>query len=618
MQAQDLIKKCWPDWELGDKLGQGSFGEVYEIVDPVNPEGGTYAVKVIRYPPREANEGVEEYGLSTREDIEEYYRPVMQNLINEIRIMERLRTSGNIVVLYEYKIIEEHDPFCWNIALRMEKLESLTDYKRRHTLTEKEILDLGIDISKAIAICHESNIIHRDIKESNIFRSQHGSYKIGDFGISKHIENTQASLSHKGTLNYMAPEIYRGEPYGYNVDTYSLGLVLYRLLNRGRIPFLPPEGKINARQSEEANDRRLNGEILPPPVDGSPELITIIEKACHPDPKKRYASAEELKEDLIAQRYAQKFRAPRYEEERTEIDDRTEIDERTEVDRGTETATEVILPDRQSPPQPRRIEKTEVIHDNTRTETLHDQSWTERSQNREGQSQEYTSSQWNTAPQWNTRENTDKPQEKPKNTAKIIALIGAVFLVMLIGILLLTNQSSGEKLLGRIDEIKKDREIFELRAGEGEDYQIQYYAHSSEEEITYKGKYLGEMKSGKPNGLGVFAYVNPQDGYKELLIGEWKNGVFEGEGETRYYQPEYAKERAKDFPEEDRERVERQITKVYDIGTFKNFELNGQGKEYGADESVLQEGEFRDDSLYNGTFYFPTGETFEIRDGKAQ
>ena len=176
----------------------------------------------------------------------------------------------------------------------------------------------------------------------------------------------------------------------------------------------------------------------------------------------------------------------------------------------------------------------------------------------------------------------------------------------------------GEKLLGRIDEIKKDREIFELRAGEGEDYQIQYYAHSSEEEITYKGKYLGEMKSGKPNGLGVFAYVNPQDGYKELLIGEWKNGVFEGEGETRYYQPEYAKERAKDFPEEDRERVERQITKVYDIGTFKNFELNGQGKEYGADESVLQEGEFRDDSLYNGTFYFPTGETFEIRDGKAQ
>ena len=225
MLAYELVQKCWPGWELKTKLGQGSFGEVYEIVDPVNPEGGSYALKIIRYPQSDTRANTEGMGLSTLEDLKEYYRPVMQNLINEIRIMERLRTSGNIVVLYEYKIIEEHDPFCWNILLRMEKLESLTDYKRRHTLTEKEILDLGIDISKAIAICHESNIIHRDIKESNIFRSPHGSYKIGDFGISKHIENTQASLSHKGTLNYMAPEIYRGERYGYNVDTYSLSLI---------------------------------------------------------------------------------------------------------------------------------------------------------------------------------------------------------------------------------------------------------------------------------------------------------------------------------------------------------------------------------------------------------
>ena len=612
MQAQELIRKCWPEWELGDKLGQGSFGEVYEIRDPANPEGGTYAVKIIRYPQREGNEGLEEYGLSTREDIEEYYRPVMQNLINEIRIMERLRTSGNIVVLYEYKIIEEHDPFCWNIALRMEKLESLTDYKRRHTLTEKEILDLGIDISKAIAICHESNIIHRDIKESNIFRSPHGSYKIGDFGISKHIENTQASLSHKGTLNYMAPEIYRGEPYGYNVDTYSLGLVLYRLLNRGRIPFLPNEGKLNARQVEDANGRRLSGETLPPPVDGSPGLIAIIEKACNPNPRERYQSAEEMKEALIRQRYTQETPETTYD------DEPTEIDERTEIDVGTDTATEVIFPDRQTPPplEPRRsMEKTEADDESIWAQTSQDRG--DRSQEKRQTTSRQNADRETTAPsqedpvpkwsdQWNNRRNTHLPTEKPKKKGKIIAIIAALLCVVLAGIFLIQRQSEA-KLLARIDEIKNDRDVFELRAGEGEDYQIQYYSHADGKEITRKGKYLGEMKSGKPNGLGVFAYIVSKTGSNHLWIGEWKDGVFEGKGEERIYDPKWAKENAKSYLG-DSMVAERQKTKLYFLGMFKNFELNGQGEICYADGSPCYEGEFKDDQLNGrGKIYYVSG-----------
>lgn len=247
MQAQELIRKCWPGWEIGEKLGQGSFGEVYEIADTANPGSGSCVVKIIRYSQETEQENIEDLVLST---------------LNAARMMEQLSSFSNIVALYDYQTVEEEDPYCWNIALRMEKLESLTDYKRRRTLTEEEILDLGIDISKALSICHANKIIHGNIKETNLFRSPYGNYKISDFGISQHIENTQASFSRQGAMNYMAPEICRGERYGYNVDTYALGLVLYRLFNRGRIPFLQND---DPRQVEEANCRRLSGEILPPP-----------------------------------------------------------------------------------------------------------------------------------------------------------------------------------------------------------------------------------------------------------------------------------------------------------------------------------------------------------------
>ncbi len=104
-------------------------------------------------------------------------------------------------------------------------------------MTRQQILRLGMDMCQALIACERANVIHRDIKVDNVFFNGFDSFKLGDFGISKQLEKTQSALSQKGTNMYMAPEVFRAEKYDHTVDIYSLGIMLYRLLNRGVFHF---------------------------------------------------------------------------------------------------------------------------------------------------------------------------------------------------------------------------------------------------------------------------------------------------------------------------------------------------------------------------------------------
>jgi hypothetical protein len=98
----------------------------------------------------------------------------------------------------------------------------------------------------------------------------------------------------------MAPEVYKGEKYDSKVDVYSLGLVMYRLLNNGRMPLIPQDKKVVLRgDSDEAFERRMQGETLPAPSMADETLAKTICKACEYRVSNRYATPAEMKRDLM-------------------------------------------------------------------------------------------------------------------------------------------------------------------------------------------------------------------------------------------------------------------------------------------------------------------------------
>ena len=181
----------------------------------------------------------------------------------------------------------------------MEFLTPLTSYIANKEITVKDVARIGIDICKALEVCEKEKIIHRDIKPENIFVSSREDFKLGDFGIAKKLENTSVSLTKKGTLSYMAPEVYKGQPYTASVDIYSLGIVLYRLLNYNRNPFMPPyPERIQYHHREEARVRRMSGEPLPPPISAPEDFARVILKACAYDPANRFPDARSMRQAI--------------------------------------------------------------------------------------------------------------------------------------------------------------------------------------------------------------------------------------------------------------------------------------------------------------------------------
>ena len=288
-------------WTISEKLDEGSVGELFRI-RKTDAFGNEYssALKVISIPAGGEGEMRAVMASGVAEDeLEEYYQGLITNASNEFGILSRLKGNSNIISYEDHEIIRHKDSFGWDILIRMEEVTPLLEYASHHEMTESDVLKMGIDVCRGLALCSRSQIIHRDIKPENIFVSDAGVFKIGDFGIARIVDQTKTSLSRKGTYIYMAPEMFRGDPYTESVDVYSLGLVMYKYLNHGRAPFMPdwPQ-KIVYEDSENAFLKRLSGAKIPEPANGSPRLKEIVCKACAYNSADRYANAQEMLEDL--------------------------------------------------------------------------------------------------------------------------------------------------------------------------------------------------------------------------------------------------------------------------------------------------------------------------------
>ncbi len=295
--SDDIQNVSWPGWETIRLIGRGSFGAVYEIERKVFNDTEKAALKVISIP---QNSGDIEEMYSDgydEESITSTFQSHLESIVAEYSLMRKLNGSANIVNCDDVRYVQHDDGIGWDIFIKMELLTPLTKAVPSD-ISDETVIKIAKDMCGALELCKKHGIVHRDIKPQNIFMSEHGDYKLGDFGIAKTVEKTMGGTK-IGTYKYMAPEVYNNQPYGCGADIYSLGLVLYWLLNDRRMPFMPlPPEKLKAGMEESSRNRRLSGETLPEPVHGSKELKRIVLKACAYNPHERYQTATEMLQDI--------------------------------------------------------------------------------------------------------------------------------------------------------------------------------------------------------------------------------------------------------------------------------------------------------------------------------
>ncbi|MDF1664545.1 MAG: protein kinase [Planctomycetota bacterium] len=268
-QAPDVIGP----YHLIRELGRGGIGIVYEAIH--QGLNRRVALKTILSTKQENKEALERFEI-------------------EAHSMARLR-HPNIVPIYDVG----KDSGMVYLAMELASSGTLADrLKAQGKLEVQEALTLCAKLASGLHHAHTQNIIHRDMKPSNVLSSENGEPLITDFGLAKRIDEdrdiskTGALL---GTLSYMPPEQLEGKHCRIDgrADVYALGATLYEMLT-GEPPFA-------ARQGQELLVAIL---VMPPPKlsdssdDKFPsEVETILTRCLAKDPDDRYETAADLAED---------------------------------------------------------------------------------------------------------------------------------------------------------------------------------------------------------------------------------------------------------------------------------------------------------------------------------
>ncbi|HEY0682562.1 MAG TPA: serine/threonine-protein kinase [Steroidobacter sp.] len=208
----------------------------------------------------------------------------------------------NIARLYDAGVDDFGRPF---MAMEFVEGQTIDQYCGHHELTVEQILQLILQVARAVAHAHARLVVHRDLKPSNILVTADGSVRLLDFGVAKLLENQPGEQTQFAvrafTPEYAAPEQINGEPVSTATDVYSLGVVSYRLLT-GLLPYEVKQTSVgqleraiteidaipaSATTQNRQHRRRLRGDV-----------DAILNRALKKDPLQRYASADAFALDI--------------------------------------------------------------------------------------------------------------------------------------------------------------------------------------------------------------------------------------------------------------------------------------------------------------------------------
>jgi len=274
-------------YRLTDRLGAGAMGEVYLAEDTRLHRA--VALKMLH--------------VEARED-----EAAAARLVREARVASAL-THPNIAVIYEVGEVEHEGRRHSFIAMEYVPGQTLDEIASERPLDVGEILRIIRQVAEALAEAHGRGVVHRDIKPGNVMMTDRGLVKVLDFGLAKYVpsggdETATWSGPHRlleeagammGTLAYMSPEQARGGAVDERSDVFSLGVLLYELLERRR-PFM-------GQNAVELVDAILREPPLPLVHNEGPfsgELGRVVLRMLEKDRERRHPDMGAVSRDLTA------------------------------------------------------------------------------------------------------------------------------------------------------------------------------------------------------------------------------------------------------------------------------------------------------------------------------
>ncbi len=262
-------------YELQSSLGSGGMGTVFKAKDRL--EDNLVALKRVSIPPDQILFG--SHGQSAGFELA---------LAQEFRALATLR-HPHIISVYDYGFSRQGQPY-----YTMEYLDdSQTILANSETLSQQGKAELVIQMLQALVYLHRQGILHRDLKPTNVLVTN-GRLKLLDFGISVATSRTMEHLTQttSGTVAYLAPEIFQGEPYSRSSDLYGLGVIAFQLFT-GQYPY------------NEGNLASMLFDIVSKPVDASTygvngRLASVLNRLLVKTREERYDHAGEVISDLSA------------------------------------------------------------------------------------------------------------------------------------------------------------------------------------------------------------------------------------------------------------------------------------------------------------------------------